>query len=94
MSAFDSLMGHVETVEVSTAVQAAADKAAEAECTSFCCTGQRTPEEAAERKARRKVSYDNAVRLLHFAEKAALDNEPEQAKAFTEIAAQWDGIGY
>jgi len=84
--AFDSHWGYVtETVEVT---------ANTAECEEFCCTRKETPEAAAARKERRKVSYDNAVRLLHFAEKAALDNEPEQAKAFTEIAGQWDSIGY
>lgn len=86
-------MGYVtETVEVTEAVQAVADKAAG--CEEFCCARRETPEAAAARRERRKVSYDNAVRLLHFAEKAVMDGESEQAKAFTEIAGQWDTIGY
>jgi hypothetical protein len=88
---FDSYWGHVETVEVTEGLVAAVKAA---ECEEYCCTRKETPEAAAARKERRKVSYDNAVRLLHFAEKAALENEPEQAKAFSDIAGQWDSIGY
>lgn len=66
-----------------------------ATCEEYCCSrGKSTPQERAERKKRREESRANAVRLLHFAEKAALEGETEQAKALTEIAGQWDSIGY
>lgn len=66
------------------------------ECDEFCCARgpRRTKEEDEARKERRKVSYGNAVRLLHFAEKAALDDDAGQAKALVEIANAWDSIGY
>lgn len=92
MCTFDSYWGHVENVEVSELVQVAADKAAS--CEEFCCTRKESPEAAAARKERRKISYDNAVRMLHFAEKAAIEGNADEAKAFTEIAGQWDSIGY
>ena len=67
-----------------------------ADCNEWCCVSpaKPSPEEAAARKAKRQLSYDNAVRLLHFAEKAALDSEPEQAKALTDIANAWDSLAY
>jgi hypothetical protein len=68
---------------------------AAAECDEYCCIAPKQTEvERAERRARRKVSYDNSVRLLHFAEKAALEGEPENAKAFTDLATAWDTISY
>ena len=92
VSAFDSLMGHVTTVEVSEVVQEVADSAAA--CEEFCCTRRETPEAAAARKERRKTSYDNAVRLLVLAEEGAKLGEYELAKLLVEIAGQWDTIGY
>lgn len=88
MCAFDSHHGYVtvedEMVEIDT----------EPVTHSVLCRPERSPEEKAERQARRALAFENGQRLLAAAEEKAMTGQVQEAETLVRIAQAWDNISY